>query len=80
MAAQTFRTDKLIKSLEELNEKRKEVLEDSEHMRNEYMQGQAMGIRRAMYNLMLEFNLTDTDLFLEIKEVKFPTKSEASES
>lgn len=96
MTAQTFRTDKLIKELEKLFERRLEAFEEMTMaiakngvgIESEYHLGQAIGIRRSIYNILLAFDLESLDLYKKnderfelnyIAEINNP-KSEASES
>lgn len=70
MAATNFRTEKLLKELNDLFEKRLARFDDikyyalSENKEQiKYAYGQCVSLRRAIHDLLVAFNLTDTELY-----------------
>lgn len=70
MAATNFRTEKLLKELNDLFKKRLDNFEDMKFFdlddneeQVKYCYGKSVGYRRFIYDLLIAFSLTDTDLY-----------------
>lgn len=75
MAATNFRTEKLLKELTDLFKKRQDNFEDlkyfaldGEEKDVKFCYGKAAGYRRSIYDLLVAFDLTGTDLYKQNDE------------